>query len=312
MKNSTFIKNAFTLAEILITIGITGIIAAISIPTLLSNVSDIKYRVIRKRALNNIGEAVQLLAADGEVTAAKDAEDFVKNYLSKHLKIIATCPNDRLNECGLITDENAIFVYKEKNQQGIPDKRTMPKKMSDLNSNMSSSNTVDPNLKSYGFIMANGFSVNLFYNPKCWNYSMTTASNEYRFKNFATDYVCVNAIYDSNGASGPNYAGKDIGFVSVLYSDKALAVAPDIYRKNVGSASYTEGQALCNTLGKDFSMLTLEDFSAMVFNRTFFNYDYGGTYWILHNPGQFGSSSWGGYLSNYNENTKFLIRCKRK
>ena len=37
-------KNAFTLAEVLITLGIIGIVAAITIPTLINNVQDAQYK----------------------------------------------------------------------------------------------------------------------------------------------------------------------------------------------------------------------------------------------------------------------------
>lgn len=41
-------KKAFTLAEVLITLGIIGVVAAITIPTLVANTNNQKYRSQRK------------------------------------------------------------------------------------------------------------------------------------------------------------------------------------------------------------------------------------------------------------------------
>ena len=44
-------KNAFTLAEVLITLGIIGVVAAMTMPTLLNSTQGAQYRTAYKKAL---------------------------------------------------------------------------------------------------------------------------------------------------------------------------------------------------------------------------------------------------------------------
>lgn len=56
--------NAFTLAEVLITLGIIGIVAAITIPTLISNSQDRQYKIAWRKAYSELSQAVQKVYAD--------------------------------------------------------------------------------------------------------------------------------------------------------------------------------------------------------------------------------------------------------
>ena len=57
-------KVAFTLAEILITLGIIGIVAAMTIPTIAANVVGHKYRNQYKKTMSTISQAVRLNKAN--------------------------------------------------------------------------------------------------------------------------------------------------------------------------------------------------------------------------------------------------------
>ena len=297
-------KAAFTLAEVLITLGIIGVVAAITMPVLINQIQDRQYSAARKKVLVSIAQSCRSLAVDENLTSAVDAKDFVENYLSKHLQIIQTCDNENLKNCGLLTDTNSIKTYEKKNL-------TMPKKMSDLNSYMSASHTIDPNSKSYGFVMSNGYAVNLFYNPKCFSPNQLF-NNEYLFTNYSQDYVCVNVVYDMNGLAAPNRFGKDINFVTVFYPDStSIAVAPDVYPQDARGAKYSEIGISCSEIGKDYVPLNFEDFGAMVFNRVFYaNVAPGASYW-LGSRRFYSVSSWGGYLAAYPSNSSFGVRCKK-
>ena len=78
-------KKAFTLAEILITLGIIGVVAAMTMPTLINNIKYHSYDNAKRKVLNSIGEAGKLLAIEGDLNGAADAEDFVKNRLAKKI-----------------------------------------------------------------------------------------------------------------------------------------------------------------------------------------------------------------------------------
>ncbi len=58
--NSSFKKCAFTLAEILITLGIIGVVAAITIPTLVSKTTANRYRAQYKKTVATLSQAVRL------------------------------------------------------------------------------------------------------------------------------------------------------------------------------------------------------------------------------------------------------------
>ena len=302
-------KAAFTLAEVLITIGIIGIVAALTIPAIIANTQGKEYEVARKRMLQTFGEGVRLISIQGEMQSANNAEDFVENYLKKQIKIMKTCDNDNLKACGIETETNAIKAWSDKKIT-----RTMPRTTSQLNSGIASGHTMKNPTKSYGFVMANGYAVNLFYNPNCWTRDKLNPNSGYLFSNYASDYVCVNAIYDMNGLKGPNQAGKDIGFVTILYPDTtSIALAPNPYYKNLKNANYKDGMAECAELGADYTLPRLEEWASISYNRALFEFDYGGSYWLIPiAAGGYSVSSWGGYLGGYGFENSFLIRCVKR
>jgi prepilin-type N-terminal cleavage/methylation domain-containing protein len=53
-------KRAFTLAEVLITLGVIGVVAAMTIPTLMANVNGAKYRTQFKKDLSTLSQAAKM------------------------------------------------------------------------------------------------------------------------------------------------------------------------------------------------------------------------------------------------------------
>ena len=227
---------AFTLAEVLITLGIIGVVFAIIMPTIISDIQDKQYSVARKKALATIGEAGRQIAVSGEIGNAVDAEDFVENYLKRQLKMVKTCKNDDLRTCGIETDTNKILSFHKA-------KRTMPRKWIDLAWGVSANGAIDTTAKSYGFVSADGFAVNLFYNKNC------QAATEGLIGYPMAPKVCMFAIYDMNGLRKPNQVGKDIGFVSVFFpTERSIAIAPEVYKTEVANAIFEDAQEICANL----------------------------------------------------------------
>lgn len=56
-------KGAFTLAEVLITLGIIGVVAAMTIPTLIANTRGAQYRSRLKKAISTISQAAKMSQA---------------------------------------------------------------------------------------------------------------------------------------------------------------------------------------------------------------------------------------------------------
>jgi prepilin-type N-terminal cleavage/methylation domain-containing protein len=83
-------KAAFTLAEVLITLGVIGIVAAMTIPTLMANYQK-KQTVTRlKAAYSTIANAIRLSEGENEAVTSwdfsKNTDDFVQTYLLPFIK----------------------------------------------------------------------------------------------------------------------------------------------------------------------------------------------------------------------------------
>ena len=237
----------FTMAEILLSLTIIGVVAAITLPSLTGNINERTWNTQRKALYARFSQAIALMPAlngygtltEGDSsTSAEDtaAETFVTAGLAKVLKINNICDNEHLYDCGLSSkittlDNNVLSGY--------------PKTMSELNPVMISAYTSgqDDNGSSYHFSHSaidtkvaafetiNGESIAVYYNPFCQS-----------DMNIITQYnvqpkVCANFIYDLNGAKGPNTLGKDIGIMTALYPADSIVVAPVPELKDLGNGA---------------------------------------------------------------------------
>ncbi|MBQ8459630.1 type II secretion system protein [bacterium] len=67
MKN---LKNGFTLAEVLITLGVIGVVAAMTIPTLIANINGQRYRSQFKKTLSTLNQAGRMAQAQYDFSFA--------------------------------------------------------------------------------------------------------------------------------------------------------------------------------------------------------------------------------------------------
>ncbi|MBQ8459060.1 hypothetical protein IJ541_03035 [bacterium] len=125
---------AFTLSELLIAIGIVGIIAAMSIPSLMENLNK---RLLSAQIKNFIGNIQQL--ANDQLTikqsrnlADTDFDDVEKLLSDKNFQIAKTCKNGTAqSECWKVgktvgTGDNAVYISTYKFLDGAnasPDER---------------------------------------------------------------------------------------------------------------------------------------------------------------------------------------------
>ncbi|MFR1671711.1 MAG: hypothetical protein ACLSWI_02065, partial [Candidatus Gastranaerophilaceae bacterium] len=285
-------------SEVLITLGIIGIVAALTMPTLINNANDRKYRGARQKALVTIGGAVRNITVTEGIGNSVDAEDFVENHLRKQIQIVKTCKNNNLRSCGIETNPNAITTLTEPKT-----KITMPRKSSDLVGYVSGPE-LDPNALSYGLVLSNGYSVNLFYNPIC-------VSDNKSSSHYGQDRVCVNAVYDMNGLARPNEVGKDIGFVTVIYPDeKVVAYAPDVYKIDSERATFDEANNSCQNLDKNLFVPNRDELLAIAFNKLLLGIP-SGVYWSSndYNAGWAWTQNFGGWRSTSSKDEAKSIRC---
>lgn len=90
-----FKENGFTLAEVLITLGIIGVVAAMTIPTLMTHLNHIKLQSQFKEGYSLLAQAVKMYNEDEEATRSGllGAEEF-----SKYFKGATICTSQDKND----------------------------------------------------------------------------------------------------------------------------------------------------------------------------------------------------------------------
>jgi len=279
----------FTMAEILLSLTIIGVVAAITLPSLTGNINERTWNTQRKALYARFSQAISLMPAlngYGTLTAGDSsnsavdtaAETFVTDGLSKVLKINNICDSEHLEDCGIATKYNNM-------KGGVIDNFTST--MNTLVKYNEMFNGVysytDGNINQYhqtdtkaaAFETANGESILVYYNPYCKS-SLNIVDFDY-----TQPYMCANFIYDLNGSKGPNTMGKDVGFIAAIYPSDTHVVAPmpDIYD---GKKGYQNGAAkYCTDKNSESRLPNLEELMAMFYNRR-----------LLANDGSEGASSW--------------------
>lgn len=102
LKNHKMIKislQAFTLAEVLITLGIIGVVAAMTIPSLMNNVGDAQYKTAYKKAYSVATQAWTSALGDNNLVARTgwaDATAKITNFnaFKSYFKVAVDCPSN--------------------------------------------------------------------------------------------------------------------------------------------------------------------------------------------------------------------------
>ena len=118
VQNHKKFKNAFTLAEVLITLGIIGVVAAMTLPTLIANYQKSTYENGLKKAVSISINILKKMQADEGASSIVDTELLGKNYcegamgecedaytnpslffqiIPKYLKVVKTCSGNACN-----------------------------------------------------------------------------------------------------------------------------------------------------------------------------------------------------------------------
>lgn len=114
-------NGGFTLAEVLITLGIIGIVAALTIPSMMSNYKKKQTAVQLKKAYSDISQALKLSeVSNGEFknweytveTNEQSTLDFMNKYIVPYVKNIKHCDSGKSRKCGMSVSssgQNYIF-----------------------------------------------------------------------------------------------------------------------------------------------------------------------------------------------------------
>lgn len=186
------INFGFTLAEVLITLGIIGVVAAMTIPTLIANSQKNAYAVALKKAYTIINQALVQIAYDNGCVgdlACTGLFDFsttnqsLGSELVKYIKTSKDCGDYNVTNISGCFPDNVFYNYDGTN----PD-------------------TAWDHGSAYRFITMDGISVLLNnYSDNCadigWSAHVTNNMSK----------ICADMYIDVNGPTkGPNSFGRDI------------------------------------------------------------------------------------------------------
>lgn len=90
-------RNAFTLAEVLITLGIIGVVAAMTMPTLLNSTQGAQYRTAYKKALSVLSQAVVLNIALDDYDLSQATDTAAETQKSETSASLYNLFNSRMN-----------------------------------------------------------------------------------------------------------------------------------------------------------------------------------------------------------------------
>ena len=187
---TSYKKVAFTLAEVLITLAIIGVVAALTLPTLNKKIKDLREMSRLKQTYSTISQAIKLSQIEyGEVgtwgiegVEVEDAE-LIANKLKPYLKIAI--------DCGVTNDKKCIYDGKYKY-------------LKEYNTNNATSSDYGRQNNYYKIVLQNGIAI--------W------------WRGGNSEVALIVVFIDLNGKKGPNCWGKDL--FAFEYSEKSKAFVP--------------------------------------------------------------------------------------
>ena len=185
----TFMKQpAFTLAETLITLGIIGIVAAMTIPTLITNYQKKQTVTKLQKAISVLNQAYKLSFDDLGEPSAQEAynmgsEQYFQTYWAPYIKTALMCTT--YQQCGYKKAAPWILANNQEVTTGV----------------------VVPGRRAT-FYTSDGFLYVIFT-------AMGSLTSE------TGDEAFHNVIVDLNGAEGPNKFGRDVFYLTRVEKDGA-------------------------------------------------------------------------------------------
>lgn len=155
-------KPAFTLAEVLIALGIIGIVAALTIPRLFTKCKEMQYRTTYKKVYSSLNQAIKYAQEDDGVdltTSRKDIDDGagvysgdynigeIFKFISRYYNAKTTCFENNADKCWVCEGGESGCTSSCEGATGAPDWQGCRK-------------------SSYAFVDANGVAYYLYKNSE--------------------------------------------------------------------------------------------------------------------------------------------------
>ncbi len=244
----------FTLAEAIIVIAVIGVVAAITLPTLISDFSNKIYDAREKNISNKVSQAVLTMKAMSDLgTIYESTDDFV-DELEKHLKIIKRCDASHLTECW----SSKKVINSSKRTVDVSEYTT------GRNFNVFSSPS-----DVVGLVLGDGAPIILAYTPT--PIDMTDSIDK--------ALSVIDFVMDVNGAAGPNSekTGDDVydirSFRIASFGDYTTSYDGKKYTLINGSYTWQEASDICKSLKMKLTNLaTYQSKQITIIDKT-------GVYW---------------------------------
>jgi len=279
-------KAAFTLAEVLITLGVVGVVAAMTLPTLITTIQD-RVRTERVRVVKyKLTNATSQMNVLGKIHEYPSTSTFV-DELSQYYKVL--CHSSNIRDCW---PYDTIQLANDASGD------------SDLVAAQTSARTVDvstlttgeaisalalgtKNTETVSIIAGDGTPMIMVYSPVCeipddtahqhWSMGANGKPETNPTAN------CISMIFDINGAAGPNKLGQDVRTFNSLfgyrrykatYIDKSTCESQISKGYGIESCSYDTdywagAMKKCHDIGMQLpSTQTLANIAGSVYGRT--------------------------------------------
>ena len=176
-------KKGFTLAEVLLTLGIIGVVSALTIPTFVRNHQKQVFVTQLKKVYSELAQAADSALVENNAISLAETKfnrsntNAAKDFFNTHLKIVKTCTDDK----------TPCFAESYKYIDGT--------EFEDY---------IETDDKQPCFVLADGASI-------CNRYGGFSPDREGR-------HGTMQLNIDINGQQGPNIVGRDF-FYTEIYSD---------------------------------------------------------------------------------------------
>ena len=279
MKINSFPCNkAFTLAETLITLLVIGVVAALTIPALMQNISDYTLSKQRKVFTEKFNEGLRQMRIDGKLEEKYESTQAFVDVMKNYFKIAQVCDKDNLTNCFTKT-----FNYSDVYGFSIGEKKyNFDSEKIDITYNVANLKTTQaiksatgldsPNYNSdvLGIVFIDGVQMLITVDPDC----IGIASGDTTGNLFS----CFGYIADINSSKSPNIVKKDI-LTNIPLAD----VGFEIVTMTTPSGSACPSAAYDGRKDSSYCYLTSAQESSEVIAkyglRTQLNYSLSGDYW---------------------------------
>lgn len=201
--------SAFTLAEVLITLGIIGVIAALTIPTLMKTYQNQVFTQQLKESYSIVSQVANRIKADNGNTL---------------LGAFTSCGANPCEQSVIDTDFNLFLNYMQTskvcygsaNSLGVCYPSNIKTLLGTTSPSYFQANTINNNTPMDSAVLANGaiFAMTSYhFGP--WSWTATCTGGD-------APNACINFILDVNGLSQPNTMGRDIFALSIDPDGKVL------------------------------------------------------------------------------------------